>query len=198
MTSDREPPKVRGRTFTETLQQNHLAQVTASKYHSNPLLLGEHYAMNFTPAPAIVQDNDDPAENSVVILLSYKPEYKSAVFGNWLIPDNMEGESQYWGFQRKIVCIYHSNLDWSQQFDTSFEATKWHVVELEIGYLRTQDGDSVDNMRWNLLVKPNASAFRVFSQITALLKCINNKKIPDEFNSFVLALEDNRPQIANK
>ena len=95
MTSDREPPKVRGRTFTETLQQNHLAQVTASKYHSNPLLLGEHYAMNFTPAPAIVQDNDDPAENSVVILLSYKPEYKSAVFGNWLIPDNMEGESQY-------------------------------------------------------------------------------------------------------
>ena len=78
-------------SFSEALQRNHLSQVIASKYERNPLLLGEHYAITFTPAPAEFAESADPAEDSVVLLLGYRPDYKSAHFGNLLIPDNMEG-----------------------------------------------------------------------------------------------------------
>ena len=79
--------------FTKALQQNHLAQVIATKYSANPLLLGEHYAINLTPAPPGTDSTqDDPAKASVILIVSVKPDYKSAIFGNMLIPDNMKGK----------------------------------------------------------------------------------------------------------
>ena len=81
-----------GETFTEALQRNHLSQVIASKYERDPLSLGEHYSINFTPAPAEFAESTDPAEESVVLLLGHRPDYKSAVMGNLLIPDNMDGK----------------------------------------------------------------------------------------------------------
>ena len=76
--------------FIKALQENHLAQVTAAKYENNPLLLGEHFALNFTPLPP-GPCGDDPAENSEVILVSYKPNYKSPIFGNILNPKDKKG-----------------------------------------------------------------------------------------------------------
>ena len=77
--------------FVKALQENHLAQVTAAKYENNPLVLGEHFALNFTPLPA-GPSGDDPAENSEVILVSYKPEHKAPNFGNILIPNDRKGK----------------------------------------------------------------------------------------------------------
>ena len=77
--------------FIRALQENHLAQVTAAKYENNPLILGEHFALNFTPLPA-GPSGDDPAENSEVILVSYKPEHKAPNFGNLLIPNDRKGK----------------------------------------------------------------------------------------------------------
>ena len=77
--------------FIKALQENHLAQVTAAKYETNPLLLGEHFALNFTPLPS-GSCGDDPAENSEVILVSFKPDYKSPTFGNILNPKDKKGK----------------------------------------------------------------------------------------------------------
>ena len=77
--------------FIKDLQKNHLTQVTATKYENNPLLLGKHYAINFTPAPVEIYAVEDPAQKSMVLLLAYKPEYKSSNFGNLLIPKTMTG-----------------------------------------------------------------------------------------------------------
>ena len=82
--------------FVKSLQQNHLAQVTASKYEANPLLLGDHYMINFTPAPPGADvPSDDPAQMSMILLVSVKPEYKSAVMGNLCIPQNNLGILHY-------------------------------------------------------------------------------------------------------
>ena len=78
--------------FVKALQENHLAQVMAAKYESNPLILGEHFTLNFTPLPP-GPCGDDPAENSKVILVSFKPQYKSPIFGNIMIPENRKGNS---------------------------------------------------------------------------------------------------------
>ena len=79
--------------FMKALQQNHLSQVIATKYSANPLLLGEHYAINLTPTPPGSDSaQDDPAKASVILIVSVKPGYKSAIFGNVLIPDSMKGE----------------------------------------------------------------------------------------------------------
>ena len=78
--------------FMKALQQNHLAQVIATKYSANPLLLGEHYAINLTPTPSGSDATvDDPAVASVILIVSVKPGYKSSIFGNVFIPDNMKG-----------------------------------------------------------------------------------------------------------
>ena len=78
--------------FMKALQQNHLAQVIATKYSANPLLLGDHYAINLTPTPpGSDASQDDPAKASVILIVSVKPDYKSAIFGNVLIPDSMKG-----------------------------------------------------------------------------------------------------------
>ena len=76
--------------FVKALQENHLAQVLAAKYESDPLSLGEHFELNFTPLPP-GPCGDDPAEKSEVILVSYKPKYKSPNFGNILIPTDRKG-----------------------------------------------------------------------------------------------------------
>ena len=76
--------------FIKALQENHLAQVMAAKYENNPLILGEHFALNFTPLPP-GPCGDDPAENSEVILVSFKPQYKSPNFGNVMIPSDRKG-----------------------------------------------------------------------------------------------------------
>ena len=78
--------------FTKALQENHLAQVIATRYSANPLLLGDHYAINLTPTPpGSDASQDDPAKASVILIVSVKPEYKSVIFGNVLIPDSMKG-----------------------------------------------------------------------------------------------------------
>lgn len=79
--------------FAKSLQQNHLAQVIASKYEANPLLLGEHYAINLTPSPPGADvPSDDPAQMSMLLLISVKPGYKSSVLGNLCIPQNNLGK----------------------------------------------------------------------------------------------------------
>ena len=81
--------------FLEEIQKHHLAQVLVSKYGANPDLLGQHYEINFMPLPAFEAHGEDPARDSVVILLSYKPEHKVPHFGNLLIPENFQGKALY-------------------------------------------------------------------------------------------------------
>ena len=83
--------------FVKALQENHLAQVTAAKYEKDPLTLGHHFAINFTPLPS-GPCGDDPGEMVEVILVSYKPGYKAPNFGNLMIPKDRKGNSV-----RKIV-----------------------------------------------------------------------------------------------
>ena len=68
-------------------------------------------------------------------------------------------------------------------------------MELDLSYLRSQSGDSVQDMRWNLLVKPDAPVIRVIQQISALIKSMTNKTISNDFNSYVMALMDNRSSL---
>ena len=77
--------------FLRDLQKHHLAQIIAGKYAKNPELLGFHYGLNFTPLPPFETHGDDPARDSVVILVSHKPGYKLPNFGNVLIPENIKG-----------------------------------------------------------------------------------------------------------
>ena len=79
------------REFWKELQQHHLAQVVAGKYEKDPTLLGKHYELNFTALPAYEAHGDDPARDSVVMLVSHKPDYKTPQFGNLLIPENLKG-----------------------------------------------------------------------------------------------------------
>ena len=72
------------------------------------------------------------------------------------------------------------------------------MVELDVGYLTSSTGDSVEDMQWNLFVNPEATVDTVTYQLAASLKSITNREISDKFNSFVLALLDNRPLIATK
>ena len=72
------------------------------------------------------------------------------------------------------------------------------MVELEVSYLRSSGGDSVPEMIWGLLVKPDAPVERVVSAIAAGLKSLSNKTVSDKFNSFILALADNRPLITTR
>ena len=74
----------------------------------------------------------------------------------------------------------------------------WHCVELEVNYLRTKYGDSVADLQWNLLVKPQASVDRIIYQIMAGLRAVTNRTIAPDFNLAAFALEDNRPIIAEK
>ena len=67
-----------------------------------------------------------------------------------------------------------------------------------VEYLQARGGDSVDNMQWNLVVKPDATVDRFIYQISASLKSMENKTISDRFNSFALAIADNRPNITER
>ena len=67
-----------------------------------------------------------------------------------------------------------------------------------MGYLTSSTGDSVEDMQWNLFVNPEATVDTVTYQLAASLKSITNREISDKFNSFVLALLDNRPLISTK
>ena len=72
------------------------------------------------------------------------------------------------------------------------------MVELEVSYLRSQGGDSVEEMIWGLLVKSDAPVDRVISHIAAGLKSMSNKTISDKFNAFFVALADNRPLLTTR
>lgn len=78
--------------FMEDLKKHHLAQVIATKYENDPRILGEHYDLNFTPTPPFECDGDDPARDSVILIISVKPEYKAPNFGNILIPEDQKGK----------------------------------------------------------------------------------------------------------
>ena len=71
-------------------------------------------------------------------------------------------------------------------------------MELDISYLRSQFGDAVEDMTWNLFVKPDATVDTFVYQVAATLKSISNHEIAKEFNSFALSLVDNRPLIGNR
>ena len=90
------------------------------------------------------------------------------------------------------------NLDWSQPFDLQYKLTTWLQVEIQAEYLRTRSGDSVENMTWNLVVKPDATVERFVYQLSASLKAMVNKTISEQFNSFAIALVDNRPDRSSR
>ena len=71
-------------------------------------------------------------------------------------------------------------------------------MELGVNYLRTRYGDSVADLQWNLLVKPQASVDRIVYQIMAGLRAAKNRTIAPDFNLATFAIEDNRPIIAEK
>ena len=83
-------------------------------------------------------------------------------------------------------------------FSFLHKITGWIVVELEVSYLRTHGGDSVPEMVWGLLVKPEAPVDRVTNHLAAGLKSMSNKTISNKFNSFLIALADNRPLITTR
>ena len=89
-------------------------------------------------------------------------------------------------------------LDWSQPFELQYRVTTWLQVEMSVEYLQTRGGDSVDNMQWNLVVKPDATVDRFLYQISASLKSMSNKTIADNFNSFAVAIADNRPNVSER
>ena len=77
--------------FANDIQAHHLAQVLAAKYEKSPELLGSHYELNFTALPALEAHGEDPARDSKVILISWKPKYTIPNFGNVIIPENVAG-----------------------------------------------------------------------------------------------------------
>lgn len=78
------------------------------------------------------------------------------------------------------------------------KVTGWHVVVLDVGYLQTRSGDSESDMQWNLLVRPDITLEEFNYHIMAGMKLLSNKTLPDDFNSAVMSLVDNRPIIAGK
>ena len=80
----------------------------------------------------------------------------------------------------------------------AYHLAKWIGVELTISYLRTRTGDSVPDMQWNLLVKPDASVDSVTHHVMSGVKSLTNREISDVFNTGIFAIEDNRALISNK
>ena len=69
-------------------------------------------------------------------------------------------------------------------------------MELDVTYLQSRDSEAVADMQWNLLVHPSTTVDSFNFQIAGALNYMDNKRISDDFNSFVMALMDNRPSIA--
>ena len=111
-----------------------------------------------------------------------------------MIPEAIKSKSQqgYFGYKVKI------SLDWQPVFDFIYQVTGWHPVELNTTYLHTREGQAAADMQWNLLVHPSTTLESFGFQIAGALKYMSNKRISDDFNSFVLALMDNRPSIAER
>ena len=83
-------PEIPGE-FQEDLQKFHLSQVIADRYQKNPQKLGDHYDLNFTPSPPRDASGEDPAEDSVFMIISEKSEYRTSNFGNLLNPQDQRG-----------------------------------------------------------------------------------------------------------
>ena len=81
-------------------------------------------------------------------------------------------------------------------FDFIFQVTGWHPVELGVSYLQSKDEQAVADMQWNLLVHPSTTVESFNFQVAGAINYMKNKRISDDFNSFVLALMDNRPSIS--
>ena len=94
--------------------------------------------------------------------------------------------------------LVNIGLDWTQAFEVQYQLTSWNKVVLEVAYHRSRWGDALPDMTWNLFVKPDAPVDTVVYQIAASLKSMTNMTIAEGFNSFVIALVDNRPKIAKK
>ena len=71
-------------------------------------------------------------------------------------------------------------------------------MTLDVGYLHTRSGDSVEDMQWNLLVHPSATVDQFTYHIMAGMKLLSTKTIAKNFNSAVFALADNRAHIAGR
>ena len=67
-----------------------------------------------------------------------------------------------------------------------------------MSHLRSQGGDSVSEMIWGLLVKSDAPVERVINHLAAGMKSLTNRTISNKFNSFIVALADNRPLITTR
>ena len=77
-----------------------------------------------------------------------------------------------------------------------YQSTGWHPVDLGVTYLHTREGQAIADMQWNMLVHPETTVESMNFQIAGAMNYLTNKTIAPEFNSFALALMDNRPGIA--
>ena len=153
----------------EALEKKVLTFMTASTYEAMPKLMVDERGISFTQLPPKVFDENDPAASSTVLVIDYEPENPSPLKGNYLISD--------------------SKKDYTQTFDLIYDLTNMMVIKLNIS---TGSQFSERNIVKFLVVSQDAKMGEFCFEIAALLNVMRGGAVDDQYNSFALAIGDNR------
>ena len=153
----------------EALEKKVLTFMTASTYEAMPNLMVAERGISFTQLPPKVFEDNDPAAASTVLVIDYEPENPSPVKGNYLMSD--------------------SKKDYTQTFDLIYDLTNMMVIKLNIS-TGSQNGER--NIVKFLVVSQEAKMEEFCFEMAALLNVMRGGTVDDQYNSFVLAIGDNR------
>ena len=153
----------------EALEKKVLTFMTASTYEAMPNLMVAERGISFTQLPPKVFDDTDPAAASTIMVIDYEPDNPSPLKGNYLMSD--------------------SKKDYTQTFDLIYDLTNMMVIKLNIS-TGSQQGER--NIVKFLVVSQEAKMSEFSFEVAALLNVMRGGTVDDQYNSFVLAIGDNR------
>ena len=159
----------------EALEKKVLTFMAASSYEAVPAQMASERGLTFTPLPPMEFDEADPAANSCIMVIDHDASEPSPENGNYLISD--------------------SKKDYTQMFDLLFDLTNMLVVKLKIS--NGTDNESQNLVKY-LVVNINTNMEELCYELSALLKIMQGGSVGKGYNSFVLAVRDNRNSIERR
>ena len=156
----------------EALEKKILTFMTASTYEALPAQMALERGISFTQLPPMSWDKNDPAATVRVLLIEFVSENPSPGKGNYTISD--------------------SRKDYSQLFDLIYSLTNMLVMKLDIMSGPLDQETCVTKF---LVATQDTTVAHFTYAVTAMLKLMTGTVINDTYNSFVLAVKDNRNSL---
>ena len=159
----------------EALEKKVLTYSAASLYEALPKILITERGISFTQLPSKEFNENDPAANSVILVIDYETENPAPEKGNYLISD--------------------SKKDYTQLFDLLYDLTNMLVMKLTISNGSQASEQKVTKF---LVVAAEAKMKEFCFEITALLKLMKGGLVDEKYNAFALVLKSNHNTRYNK